>query len=62
MISPPPSYSDPLSLSSYQNAYTSFDETVYELHIAVDEEELVQKSFDILRQLSLEVRWQTIHI
>lgn len=44
-----------IKFGAHQNAYTSFEETVYELHVPVDQPMLLEKSLRVLRQLALEV-------
>ena len=39
-----------------QNAYTSFDETVYEQHIPIDKEGLLEKSLTVLKEWAYHVR------
>ncbi|CAM9215205.1 unnamed protein product [Phaeothamnion confervicola] len=45
-----------VAFGAHQNASTSFEETVYELHVPVDEDGVIEKALRILRQLALEVR------
>lgn len=44
-----------IKFGAHQNAYTSFEETVYELHVPADSSGLLQRSLRVLRQLALEV-------
>lgn len=45
-----------IKFGAHQNAYTSFEETVYELHVPADSPVLLERSLRVLRQLALEVR------
>ncbi|CAM9595638.1 unnamed protein product [Ascophyllum nodosum] len=45
-----------IKFGAHQNAYTSFEETVYELHVPADQPALLGRSLRVLRQLALEVR------
>ncbi|CAN0470149.1 unnamed protein product [Ectocarpus sp. 8 AP-2014] len=45
-----------IKFGAHQNAYTSFEETVYELHVPADQPVLLERSLRVLRQLALEVR------
>ncbi|CAM9971072.1 unnamed protein product [Laminaria digitata] len=45
-----------IKFGAHQNAYTSFEETVYELHVPADQPVLLERSLKVLRQLALEVR------
>ncbi|CAM9829822.1 unnamed protein product, partial [Choristocarpus tenellus] len=44
-----------IKFGAHQNAYTSFDETVYELHVPADKPDLLERSLRVLRQMALEV-------
>ncbi|CAM9323358.1 unnamed protein product [Ectocarpus sp. 13 AM-2016] len=44
-----------IKFGAHQNAYTSFEETVYELHVPADQPVLLERSLRVLRQLALEV-------
>ena len=44
-----------IKFGAHQNAYTSFEETVYELHVPADQPALLGRSLRVLRQLALEV-------
>ncbi|CAM9657172.1 unnamed protein product [Chrysoparadoxa australica] len=45
-----------IRFGAHQNAYTSFEETVFELHVPLDKEDLLEKSLHMLQQLALCVR------
>lgn len=62
VIRPPPNTqpvgqleSHGIKFGAHQNAYTSFEETVYELHVPSDSPVLLERSLRVLRQLALEV-------